>query len=215
LQPVVGAEVTQGALAGARISAVESHGKQLLIRSDDGRTLHVHLGMHGAVRLRPAGTGMGRHVLRTPAGDAVIHHPSRFEVHRSAFHRLPDGPDLLGEFDEAEYLRRARLTDRPIGQMVMDQRVVAGIGNIVKSETLWRTRIDPFAPVSSLSDERLLEIADVARELLREGVRARGRLPRTIYRRAGRPCPRCRTPIEMRRQGEALRSTYYCPRCQS
>ena len=215
LRPLVGEAVTEGALRGARIEAVESHGKQLLIRTDDGRTLRVHLGMHGAVRLRPPGSGSGRHVLRTAAGDAVIHHPSRYAVHRSALLRVNAGPDLLGDFDAAEYVRRARLTDRPVGEMVMDQRVLAGIGNIVKSETLWRTRVDPFARVCELSDERLLEISAMAAELLQAGVEARGRLPRAIYKRSGRPCPRCRTPIRMARQGEALRSTYWCPQCQS
>jgi endonuclease-8 len=187
----------------------------LLIQSDDGRTLRVHLGMHGTVRLRPPGMGRGRHVLRTAAGDAVIHHPTRYAVQRSSLLRMKSGPDLLGDFDEAEYLRRARLIDRPVGEMVMDQRVLAGIGNIVKSETLWRTRINPHAPVSSLEDERLLEISTVAAGVLREGVAARGPLPRSIYKQSGRPCPRCRTPIRMVRQGEALRSTYWCPQCQS
>jgi endonuclease-8 len=215
LRPLVGEEVTEGALEGSRISAVESHGKQLLIRSEDGRTLRVHLGMHGAVRLRPAGTGSGRHVLRTAAGDAVIHHPTRYAVQRSALVRITSGPDLLGDFDEQEFLRRARLIDRPVGEMVMDQRVLAGIGNIVKSETLWRTRTDPFARVSTLDDDRLREIARVAADVLREGVAARGPLSRAIYKRAGRPCPRCRTPIRMARQGENLRSTYWCPGCQS
>jgi endonuclease-8 len=215
LRPLVGEEVIEGALEGARIASVESHGKQLLIRSDDGRTLRVHLGMHGAVRLRPAGRGTGRHVLRTPAGDAVIHHPSRYAVQRTALVRLRSGPDLLGDFDEDEYLRRARLVDRPVGEMVMDQRVLAGIGNIVKSETLWRTRTNPFTPVSSLDDDALREIARVAAGVLREGVAAKGPLPRSIYKQSGRPCPRCRTPIAMGRQGEALRSTYWCPRCQS
>jgi endonuclease-8 len=215
LRPLVGEEVTEGVLEGSRIAAVESHGKQLLIRSDDGRTLRVHLGMHGAVRLRPPGAGQGRHVLRTAAGDAVIHHPTRYAVQRTALVRLRSGPDLLGDFAADEYLRRARLIDRPVGEMVMDQRVLAGIGNIVKSETLWRARIDPFARVSELDDETLLEIARVATEVLREGVAARGPLPRSIYKQSGRPCPRCRTPIRMARQGEALRSTYWCPACQS
>jgi endonuclease VIII len=215
LRPLVGEEVTEGALAGSCIQAVESHGKQLLIRSDDGRTLRVHLGMHGAVRLRPPGAGSGRHVLRTAAGDAVIHHPTRYAVQRSALVRITSGPDLLGDFDEAEFLRRARLVDRPVGEILMDQRVLAGIGNIVKSETLWRTRADPFAPVSTFNDERLREIARAAGEVLGEGVAARGPLPRSIYKRSGRPCPRCCTPIRMARQGEALRSTYWCPACQS
>src|SRR5262245_54890342 len=171
--------------------------------------------MHGRVRLRPAGTGSGRHLLRTAAGDAAIHHPSTYRVRRTRLLELRLGPDLLGDFDGAEFLRRARLVDRPLGELVMDQRVLAGIGNVVKSETLWELRLDPFAPVSTVSDERLRELAVVAARQLEEGVAAGGRLPKVIYRRAGRPCPRCRTPIAMRRQGEAQRSTYYCPECQN
>ena len=153
LAPIVGQPVTEGALSGAAIAAVEVRGKHLMIRSDDGRTLHVHLGMHGAVRLRPSGSGAGRHVLRTPAGDAVVHHPSRYAVRSTRLLQIPLGPDLLGAFDRDEYLRRARLVDRPVGEMLLDQRVLAGVGNVVKSEALWRCRVSPFAPVSALSDE--------------------------------------------------------------
>jgi endonuclease-8 len=214
LQPIVGEAVIEGPLSGARITSVESRGKHLLIGADDGRTLHVHLGLHGAVRLRAPGEGSGRHILRTAAGDAVVQRPIRFDVRRSALLRLAVGPDLLGNFDMGEYLRRARLVDRPLGEMVVDQRVLAGIGNIVKSEALWEAGLDPFAPVSSFDDDQLRSIPPVATSLLKEGVRAGGRLPQRVYRRAGRPCPRCRAPIRMERQGEARRSTYWCAACQ-
>ncbi len=213
LAPIVGHEVTEGVLAGATIEAVEPYGKHLLIRTDDGRTLDVHLGMHGRVRLRPSGAGSGRHVLRTPAGDAVIHHPSRYDVRRSRTHRLRLGPDVLGDFDPAEYLRRARLVDRPIGEVLLDQRVLAGVGNVAKSEALWRCRVDPFAPVSALGDDRLLALAAEAADVLRHGVDDGGRLPREVYKRGGRPCPRCGGPIRRDVQGEARRSTYWCPAC--
>jgi endonuclease-8 len=213
LAPIVGAPVVSGPLAGARVESVEARGKHLLLHSDDGRTLHVHLGLHGAVRLRAHGEGRGRHVVSTAAGDAVFVNAARFELRRTRLLRLALGPDLLGDFDAREYLRRVRLVDRPVGEVVMDQRVLAGIGNIVKSEALWRLRIDPFAPVSALSDRRLLELAVESRRLLRAGVEARGRLPRLIYRRPGRGCPRCGTPIRSARQGEAARTTYWCPRC--
>jgi endonuclease-8 len=124
------------------------------------------------------------------------------------------GPDLLhGRFDAAAYLRRARAVDRPVGELLLDQRVLAGIGNIVKSETLWERRQSPFQPASELSDRRLLELAATARRQLRQGVT--GRLPTSVYRRTGRPCPRCRTPIRSTLQGELPRRTYHCPRCQA
>ena len=215
LRPIVGHRVIEGALAGAVVGAVESRGKHLLIHADDGRTLHVHLGMHGRVRLLAAGAGAGRrHLLRTAAGDAVIDRPARFDVRRTRLLRLALGPDLLGEFDQQEYLRRVRLVDRPVGEVLIDQRVLAGIGNVVKSETLWECRTNPFQPTSTLDDGSLLYLAEVAGRLLADGVDAGGRLPRRVYRRSGRTCPRCGTPIRMCRQGEARRSTYWCPECQ-
>jgi endonuclease-8 len=124
------------------------------------------------------------------------------------------GPDLLhGRFDASTYLRRARAVDRPVGELLVDQRVLAGVGNIVKSETLWQRRQSPFTPASALSDRRLLELAATARRQLRAGVE--GRLPANVYRRTGRPCPRCRAPIESAVQGEHARRTYFCPRCQA
>ncbi len=213
LQPLVGARVGEGPLAGARLEAVEAQGKNLLLHAHDGRTLHVHLGMHGAVRLEAPGAGRGRHVLRTPAGDAVFR-TARLRVVATRGLRLPLGPDLLGAFDCREYLRRARLVERPLGEMVMDQRVLAGIGNVVKSEALWRRRLDPFAPVSAFSDGALLRLAATARRVLREGLAAGGPLPQDVHHRRGRPCPRCGTPIRSAPQGEAVRWTYWCPACQ-
>ena len=127
--------------------------------------------------------------------------------------RLALGPDLLRDFDMDEYLRRIRIVDRPVGEAIMDQRVVAGIGNVVKSEALWECRIDPFRPVSALDDDRLRAVADVSRRILRQGVAAGGRLPRRIYRRAGRPCPRCGAPIASAAQGEQRRTSYWCQAC--
>lgn len=211
LRPLVGARVDAGPLEGAVVSDVEARGKHLLVHTDDGRCLHAHLGLHGSVRLRPPGEGRGRHVLRTAAGDLVI--AGRVELaNRPPQLRL--GPDLLhGGFDAAAYLRRARAVDRPVGELLLDQRVLAGIGNVVKSETLWERRQSPFAPASALSDRRLLELAATARRELRDGVT--GRLPANVYRRTGRPCPRCRTPVASTPQGEHARRTYFCPRCQA
>jgi endonuclease-8 len=152
-------------------------------------------------------------VLRTAAGDAVIR--GRLEVVPAGRLRLALGPDLLRDFDTAEFLRRARLVDRPVGEMLLDQRVVAGAGNIVKSESLWECRIDPFALVSSLDDDRLLDLAAVAARMLRDGVSAGGRLPARVYRARGRPCPRCATPIRSAPQGEQRRTTWWCPACCS
>jgi endonuclease-8 len=99
--------------------------------------------------------------------------------------------------------------------VLLDQRVVAGAGNIVKSEALWECRIDPFALGSSLDDARLLELAGAAARMLRDGVSAGGRLPARVYRATGRPCRRCGTPIRSAPQGEQRRTTWWCPACCS
>jgi endonuclease-8 len=215
IQPVLGQRVTSGPLAGTDIASIEARGKHLLVHGADGRSLHVHLGMNGRVRLAPAGAGRGRHVMRTAAADVVIFGTSRIEVRRRADLRLGLGPDLLGAgFYAAAYLRRARAIDRPVAELLLDQRVLAGIGNVVRAEALWQLRQDPFAPVSELSDRRLLELAAVSRRMLRAGVDT-GRLPRDIYRGTGRPCPRCGTPIRSRMQGTNVpRRLYWCPGCQ-
>jgi endonuclease-8 len=172
--------------------------------------------MHGRVRLTAAGAGRGPHVLRTAAADVVIAGTSRVEVRRRGDLRLGLGPDLLGDgFDAAAYLRRARRIDRPVAELLLDQRVLAGIGNIVRAEVLWELRQDPFAPASGLSDRRLLELAVVARRMLRAGVESGGRLPQRVYRATGRPCPRCRTEVRSGMQGrEVPRRLSFCPGCQ-
>ena len=217
LAPIVGSSVLEGPLAGTHVTGVEARGKHLLIHADDGRSVDLHLGMHGRARLLPAGTGpsaaaLNRAVMRTSAGDAVL--VGRLKVGRSP--RGPAlGPDLLhGRFDTAEYLRRARLIDRSVAELLLDQRVLAGVGNIVRCEALWDERIDPFAPVGELSDRTLLRLAVASRRILRAGVGDGGQLPRTIYRQTGRPCPRCRTPLRSRPVGEQRRRLYWCPGCQ-
>jgi endonuclease-8 len=167
------------------------------------------------VRLAAAGAGRGRHVMRTAAADVVIFGTSRVEVRRRGDLRLGLGPDLLGSgFDAAAYVRRARAIDRPVAEFLLDQRVLAGVGNVVRAEALWQLRQDPFASVSEISDRRLLELAAVSRRMLRAGVDT-GRLPHDVYRATGRPCPRCRTPIQSRMQGANVpRRLYWCPGCQ-
>ena len=189
LRPLVGEVVSEGPLSGATVVGVEARGKHLLVHADDGRSLHAHLGLHGSVRLAAPGAGRGRHVLRTAAGDAVMR--GRLGSFRRAGCGCRWGPICCATSTQAEFLRRARIVDRPVGEMLLDQRVVAGAGNIVKSEALWECRIDPFALVSSLDDDRLLDLAAVAARMLRDGVSAGGRLPARVYRATGRPCPRC------------------------
>ena len=134
------------------------------------------------------------------------------------------GPDILAEeFDEEEVLRRLRAVAlAPIGEAVLDQTAVCGIGNVYKSEILFLEGIDPFARVSTLDEERARRLLRECRRLMRrnlEGYPRRTRLGRDgarqwVYRRSGEGCSKCGTKVRMRRQGDLGRSTYYCPECQ-
>jgi endonuclease-8 len=102
-----------------------------------------------------------------------------------------------------------------IAEALLDQRALAGVGNEVKNETLWQAACSPWAKVADLDDAALLALAGIARDILRRGV-ATGRRPRHVYRRAGRPCPRCGTVIRVEHQGASLpRLTFWCPGCQA
>lgn len=212
----------------ATVSGIRTRGKNLLIDLSTGYSIRVHLGMPGrwqviAADRNPAGSA--RLVLTTERGSVVCHSAPTVEVDRA---RAIDarvaglGPDLLGEFDEDEFIRRARTRgENAMAQMLLDQRVLAGIGNVYKSELLFLEGIHPKALVQQIDDERLRSIVERARKLLRSNVgpgvrsttgsRVRGR-EMWVYGRAGQPCRRCGTAIERDRDGE--RVTYWCPTCQ-
>ncbi|HET9793573.1 MAG TPA: DNA-formamidopyrimidine glycosylase family protein [Thermoanaerobaculia bacterium] len=222
-----------GALAGRRIEAVESAGKNLLVRFDDGRMLRTHMRMHGSWHLYRPGeawrkpAGFARVVLETDDWTAVCFSAPVVEILRAgeershpALSRL--GPDIVGgAFDADEAIARLRRhPELEIGDVLLRQDAISGIGNIWKSETLFRCRVDPFARVASLPDRALSEIVSTARRLMAARAGAASDPRRTtlagwaVYRRSGRPCRRCGTAVAMRRQGRDRRSTYYCPGCQ-
>jgi endonuclease-8 len=220
-------------IVGQQIGAVESLGKNLLIRFDNGLELRTHLRMNGSWhRYRPGERwrrppGRARLVLEVPGAVAVCFDApvvELFEQRVEAIHPPLGGlgPDLLGaDFDAGEALRRLRLPERimvEIGEAMLDQRVMAGVGNIWKNETLWEERVSPFDRVGDLDDETLGRLITTARRLL--GASARDRVgPRRpssrVYRRTGRACRRCGTRLASTRQGRDLpRTTYWCPTCQ-
>ena len=218
-------------LIGTTITAVEAMGKNLLIRFDNRLELRTHLRMNGSWhRYRPGERwrrppGRARLVLEVPGAVAVCFDApvvELFEARAEALHpslsRL--GPDLLADdFDETEARRRLRSPERAtiaIGEALVDQRALAGIGNIWKSETLFAERVNPFASVEALDDATLDRLVATARRLLtRSASQAPGRQPMAAYRRAGRPCPRCGAIIRATAQGSELpRTTYWCPACQ-
>jgi endonuclease-8 len=205
---------------------VEARGKNLLIRFDDGRALVTHMRMIGSWHLYQPGEPwkkpqrLARAVLATADAVAVCFNAPVVEllsarqlVRSERLRRL--GADVLGPaFDASEAARRlAALPEMPIGEVLLLQSALAGVGNIYKSETLFACGADPFAPVAAFSAGEVGEIVTKARELMSANV-SRSPRPSRVYRRSGQPCRTCGTRIRMRRQGDAGRSTYWCPRCQ-
>ena len=244
------------AIVGRTVDAVAARGKHVLMHLSGGLTLHTHMRMNGSWHLYRPGEPWRRPardmriLLETPTAVAIGFNvpiaeflTDRDLARHPALRAL--GPDLLAgagsagqthgqpAFDRSEALRRLRQqSGGAIGDALLDQRVVAGIGNIFKSEVLFLARIDPFATVASLSDEQLGRVLDIAREQLAANVmtpsqtlsRARGirttrsldpRATLWVYGRSGQPCRRCGATIQARKTGLDARLTYWCPVCQT
>jgi endonuclease VIII len=216
-------------LGGRGVRAVDSHGKHLFLRFDGELTLHSHLRMTGKWGIYRRGQRWKRSprrawlVIRTEDHDVVQFDGPVLELMteaRTGFdQRLAAlGPDVLGEeLDEPAFLRRLREDDptRGIGDALLDQRNVAGIGNLWKAEACFASGIDPWRPLGEVSDGEALAVVRSARTHMTEAVERDGlRLERRVYDRAGQPCPRCRTRIRARGQGEDNRTTFWCPTCQ-
>jgi endonuclease-8 len=221
-------------VVGATVEAVESAGKNLLIRFDNGLELRTHLRMNGSWhRYRPGERwrrpeSRARLVLEVPGAVAVCFDApviELFETRAAAIHptlsRL--GPDLLdpawGSDHAAEARRRLRDPARAaatIAEGLLDQRALAGIGNIWRNETLFAERVNPWTLVRELDDATLDRLVATARRLLRDSVeRPPGRAPIRVYRRSGRPCRRCGSIIRSAPLAtEIPRTTYWCPSCQ-
>jgi endonuclease VIII len=205
-------------LDGRRLEAVEAVGKNLLLRFDGGLVLRSHLRMKGRWRVLPRDAplfGTPWLVLRGEEHVGALWHGPVLELDRGIARRL--GPDILAEPpDFAAMLRNLRRDrpERPVGEAVLDQRLVAGIGNMWKVEALWEARVSPWQPLAAVPDAALRATLDAAHRLMRarlDGPRGR----RRIYRRKGQPCPRCGTPIKSWPQGDGARMAYWCPRCQA
>jgi endonuclease-8 len=212
-------------LAGRAVESVDTHGKHLFIRFDGALTLHSHLGMTGSWLVRRTRQPWRRAWIVLRAQDrwvAELGGPV-LELMTDARLRLDQrlaalGPDVLADqFDAEAFLARLRSDDatRSLGDALLDQRNVAGIGNIWKAEGCWEAEIDPWRPLSAVSDQEALAVIEAARP--RMLISAAGG-PRTIkpgvYGRTGQPCPRCAGKIRSRGQGDANRTTYWCPGCQ-
>ncbi|MBX3228060.1 MAG: Fpg/Nei family DNA glycosylase [Labilithrix sp.] len=249
LQPLVGREVVAftarklpaadtKSLVGRTVTKVEARGKNLLIRFDDERVLHVHLRMEGrlfaerprSAFYRPRTTEPDlRLAVRGVRAIVGTKLPVLRVLRPKQAARADDlaslGPDLCDpSWDAAEALRRFRaLGDRAIADALLVQRAAAGIGNVYKSEVCFLERVAPAAMLSAVSDDVLLALLRRASALLRQNLRPGPRTTRAalrgprlwVYNRAHRPCFECGTPIQRFMQGPSPgRSTYWCPRCQ-
>lgn len=225
-------------LAGRTVERVVAEGKNLIMSFSGDLHLRTHMRMNGSWHIyRPGERWRKRRsdmriVLETDAWIAVAFNVPVAEFHDArSLERQEDlrriGPDFLGEdFDFDEALRRIRERgDGEIADVLLNQRVVAGIGNEYKSELLFMSKINPFAKVGALSDEQLLTILKTARKVMLANVAKRSgarittfsldpRAQQYVFSRGGKPCRKCGTGIEYRKQGRDARGTYWCPRCQ-
>lgn len=224
------------ALAGARVDRVERRGKHQLVHFEDGRVLHAHFRMNGDWEVGRDDEPLprfARAVLSLDDGSRVALVDSRalatLDVHGAGTAPSLDlGPEPDDPALDVAYLARALASRRgAIKPALLDQRVIAGLGNIYAAESLWRARIDPSTPASTLDGPRLRELLKAIRFVIRRASGARYRASDAqrpeqppsarearldVYDREGEPCRRCGTPIA--RIVQAGRSTYFCPHCQ-
>ncbi len=222
-------------LAGATVSSVEARGKHLLMHLGHGGALHSHMGMNGSWHIYRRGetwrkpTHFAALVLAVDELDVICFSPKLLELlsadqlrHHAHLRRL--GPDLLAaEFDVPAAVARFRARDElPLGEAVMNQTIVCGIGNVYKSDLLFLLGLDPFAPVRAFSDDELAALVDRARRLMQRNLSGASRQTRFrgdgqrlwAYGRSGEACYKCGATIRLRRQGDAGRTTCWCPQCQ-
>jgi endonuclease-8 len=220
-------------LTGRAVTETVSRGKHLLVRVDGGLTIHSHLRMDGSWRISPASQGPPRdHRVRLVLANqewlaagyqlAMVSVLPASQEGRVVGHL---GPDLLGpSWDRDEAVRRLRAGPAsPVGEALLDQRNLAGIGNLYKAEVLFLRGVSPWRPVAEVAG--LEELVDLARRLLNANKDRVGQvttgIPRRgeqtwVYGRAGQPCRRCGTPVRSAEQGTQSeeRLTYWCPHCQ-
>ncbi len=211
------------------VTETVSRGKHLLTRTGNGLTVHTHLRMDGTWRIRPAAERIRdshriRLLLANEDWQAIGYQLGVVElIHTSEEAKVIGhlGPDLLGlDWDRDDAVRRLSAEpDRPIGEALLDQRSLAGIGNVYKAEVLFLRGLSPWQPTADVTD--LGALADLAKRLLeankeRFGHITTGSMRRGeehwVYGRQGRPCRRCSTPI--RSAGQQDRITFWCPSCQ-
>jgi endonuclease-8 len=204
-------------LDGRRLDGVEALGKNLLLQFEGGLVLRSHLRMKGRWRIERRGVvraGKPWLVLRGAEYEGVLWNGAVLElVGARGAPRL--GPDILGEPPDYETMV-ARLRSHPareIGDALLDQRLVSGIGNLWKAEALWQARVSPWRRLEEVGDAELNAVLEAAHTMMAASLGG-PRPARRVYRRARRPCPRCGRPVRSSPQGDNARTAYWCPGCQ-
>jgi endonuclease-8 len=227
-------------VVGSRVTSVEPMGKHMVIRFDNGLALHTHLRMAGTWHRYAPGerwrmpAWKARVVLEVPEHVVVCFNAPVAELMEDRYVALHPalvslGPDLARDDFSADvaFERLRARPDAEIAEALLDQRVMAGVGNVFKSEVLFVESVNPWTHVSALDDATLRQLIATAQRLLRMNLTpsrphrvtthgeasARG-AAQWVYGRANRACLRCQTPIRTRRQGPLNRPTYWCPTCQ-
>lgn len=213
-----------GQLEGLTVESVEARGKHLLLHLSDDLVLHSHLGMNGRWWVDTDGRapfgrpwlvlGSGRSVAAQSQGK-LLRLTSEARTRRDpGLARL--GPDPLDPaFDAVAAARRllSAQADLEVGELLLDQRVIAGIGNAIRNEACFAARISPWRRLNELSADDAERLIGECERIMQRSIES-GRRPRSIYRAQGRLCPACGGPIASRGQGDANRTAYWCPRCQ-
>jgi endonuclease-8 len=213
-----------GEIAGRSVQRVEAYGKHLLIELSGGLVVHSHLGINGRWVIRADGSRpRGRPWLALGSGRAIAAQ-FRGKVLRlvSSARARSDpmlaqlGPDPLGPgFEVSAAARRLRElgAGRELGDALLDQRLIAGIGNAIRNEALFARGLSPWRPVDGLGADEAERLVAECRRIMQVAV-ARGRRPKTLPSSSRALCPRCGGRVRSRGQGDANRTAYWCPRCQ-
>ncbi|MFL5870049.1 MAG: Fpg/Nei family DNA glycosylase [Solirubrobacterales bacterium] len=211
-------------LRGRTFGGAEARGKHLLVHFSGGVVLHSHLGMNGRWRVSADGRAPpGRPWIRIGSGPAVAAQTGGKLLRLVSESRARNDPGLLQlgpdplrpGFDVAAAARRLLQTQpsREVGDALLDQRLIAGIGNAIRNEACFAAAVSPFRRVGELEAAESFALVQEARRIMLVAVET-GRRPHQVYRAERRPCPRCGGRIAVRAQGDDGRAAYWCPGCQ-
>jgi endonuclease VIII len=214
-----------GELQGRVLERAEARGKNLLAHFSGGLAIHSHLGMSGRWRIRTDGRSpYGRPWLVLASGRGVAAQSGGQILRLVSESRLRNdpvlarlGPDPLApsfDLQAAASSLRTRAAGLEIGEALLDQSLVAGIGNAIRNGGLWAARVSPWRRLRDLEPAEVERVLHECRRIMEIAVE-RGRRPASVYRAERRGCPRCGGPVSVRGQGDANRAAYWCPHCQS